>query len=252
MFKRDLNFSKPMMNAAGMLGFAPSFRDSIPWGVFGAFITNPISLHPRLPAVKPELINFPGGLLLHTGLPNPGFKAVLKKHAAQWGRSDIPVMVNLMADRPEETVSMVRALEGLENIAAVELGFAPHLADDIIVLAVEMSMSELPLVINLPASQILRLGPRLMDIGAAALSLATSRGVLTGEEGSFVSGRLYGPSMLPHSLEVVQSAARLGFPIIAAGGIYSLADANSMLKIGAIALQLDTVLWGGVFDQTIS
>jgi hypothetical protein len=48
--KQDLYFSKPVMNAAGMLGFTPSFRDSIPWGDFGVFVTNPISLRPRPPA----------------------------------------------------------------------------------------------------------------------------------------------------------------------------------------------------------
>jgi dihydroorotate dehydrogenase len=245
MFKRDLYFSRPMMNAAGMLGFFPNFRDSLPWSDFGAFVTNPISLRPRLPAAQPELVNYPGGLLLHTGLPNPGFKAALKKHAAQWRRSALPVVVHLMADRPEETVSMVRALEGLENIAAVELGFAPMLSDDIIGLAVEMCVGELPLIINLPAGQTLSLGPRLVDIGVAAVSLAAPRGVLSSADGRWVAGRLYGPSLLPQSLEIVHSVARLGIPVIAAGGIYSLEDSNELLKAGALAFQLDTVLWHG-------
>ena len=146
--KRDLFFSKPMMNAAGMLGFSPSFRDSLPFEDFGVFVTNPISLRPRLPAARPELINYPGGLLLHTGLPNPGFKSVLQKQSGKWARSVLPVVVHLMADRPEETVRMVRSLEGVENIAAIELGFAPKLAEDIIILVVEMCNGELPLVVS--------------------------------------------------------------------------------------------------------
>jgi hypothetical protein len=36
-----------------------------------------------------------------------------------------------MADRPEETQHMVRMLESQENVMAVELGFAPLLANDI-------------------------------------------------------------------------------------------------------------------------
>ena len=70
------------------------------WIRFGAFITNPISLRPRLPTAQPALIEFPGGFLLHTGLPNPGLSAVLKKHGARWNRADLPIIVNLMADRP--------------------------------------------------------------------------------------------------------------------------------------------------------
>jgi hypothetical protein len=48
--KQDLYFSKPLMNATGMLGFAPNFRDSLPWNEFGAFVTNPISF--RLQATR--------------------------------------------------------------------------------------------------------------------------------------------------------------------------------------------------------
>lgn len=231
------------MNAAGMLGFSPNFRDSLPYDDFGVFVTNPISLRQRLPAARPELINFPGGLLLHTGLPNPGFKSVLQKYAGKWVRSVLPVMVHLMADRPEETVRMVRSLEGLENIAAIELGFAPKLAGDIILMVVEMCSGELPLVVSLESGQILSLAPKVIEAGAAAVSMAAPRGALSGEEGGLVTGRLYGPSLFPQALEVVHSAARLGLPVIAAGGLFSSENCKAAMTAGALACQLDTVLW---------
>jgi dihydroorotate dehydrogenase (NAD+) catalytic subunit len=251
MFKRDLYFSKPLMNAAGILGFAPNKRDPVPSADLGAFVTNPLSLHSRLPAAQPALIEYPGGLLLHTGLPNPGLNAVVKRYASQWARSDIPVIVHLMADRPEETVRMVRALEGVENVAAVELGFAPQLAEDIVVMAVEMSIGELPLIVNLPAEQVLVLGPRVMDAGAVAVSISASRGAyplsigerVDGKE--YVIGRLYGPSLFPKSLEIIYSAVKLGLPIVGAGGIHNKENANAMLAAGALAVQLDVVLWRG-------
>jgi dihydroorotate dehydrogenase len=83
MFKRELTFRTPLMNAAGLLGFAPEPRSPIfagregIWDDFGAFVTNPISLRPRFPTTLPELIEYPGGFLMHTGLPNPGFCGVL-------------------------------------------------------------------------------------------------------------------------------------------------------------------------------
>jgi len=120
--KRDLYFSKPLMNAAGSLGFAPDFRSLGDFGsldTFGAFVTNPFSLRPRLPTTQPAMIEYPGGFLLHTGLPNPGLKAGLKRYAAKWIRSELPVIVHLMADRPEETQSMVHMLEEIENVMAV-------------------------------------------------------------------------------------------------------------------------------------
>ena len=178
MFKQDLTFSSPYLNAAGTLGFAPDIRAPVPWESFGAFVTNPISLRPRKPTTNPALIEYPGGFLLHTGLPNPGLPAAIKKYARRWADSRLPIIVNLMADRPDETMRMVQSLEGRENVAAVELGFAPQLADDILLLTVEMCQGELPLIVNLPVEQVLSLGPRAVQEGAAAISLAAPRGML--------------------------------------------------------------------------
>ena len=158
--KRDLYFIKPLMNAAGSLGFAPDPRNGIPLDSFGAFITNPISLRPRLPTSQPAVIEYPGGFLLHTGLPNPGLSSVIKKHSARWERSDLPIIVHLMADRPEETRHMVQMLESVENVMGAKLGFAPLLADDIFLITLEMCLGELPLSYSLPDEQVFSLATR--------------------------------------------------------------------------------------------
>ena len=240
--KRDLYFSKPLMNAAGSLGFVPDTRAGIPLDAFGAFVTTPLSLRSRLPAAKPDVIEYPGGFLLHTGLPNPGLTAGLKKYSAKWSRAEMPIIVHLMADRPEETQRMVRMLESQENIMAVELGFAPLLANDIILLTLEMCLGELPLIFSLPVEQVLTLGPRLIQGGAQAISIATPRGALMTDH--LMTGRLYGPSIFPHTLETVYSAARIGLPIIGAGGVWSKENAGAMLSVGALAVQVDAALWG--------
>ena len=259
--KRDLYFSKPLMNAAGTLGFAPDLR-----GLegFGAFVTNPISLRPRLPTTQPALIEYPGGFLLHTGLPNPGLSNVIKKYASRWERSDLPLIVHLMADRPEETQRMVEKLENIENVMAVELGFAPLLANDILLITLEMCRGELPLIFSLPDEQVLSLGPRLIQEGATAISIAGPHGALTAstalrqaqdvssarrpgpspnERGEVITGRLFGPSILPQALETVIHATKLGLPIIGAGGVWTDEDAQSMLSAGAMAVQTDASLW---------
>lgn len=251
--KRDLYFGKPLMNAAGSLGFAPDFRSFSDFGSlkeFGAFVTSPFSLRPRLPAAKPGVMPYPGGFLLHSGLPNPGLTAGLKKYSAKWSRADLPVIVHLMAGRPEETRHMARLLESQENVMAVELGFAPLLANDILLLTLDMCLGELPLIFSLPVEQVLTLGPRLMEGGAQAISLAAPRGALPLIPGSFptgrrelVTGRLYGPSLFAHSLETVYSAARIGLPIIGAGGVWSKENADAMLSVGALAVQVDAALW---------
>lgn len=241
--KRDLYFSKPIMNAAGSLGFAPDSRNGIPLNSFGAFITNPISLRPRLPTSQPAVIEFPGGFLLHTGLPNPGLSSVIKKHAARWKRADLPIIVNLMADRPEETMNMVRSLENIENVMAVELGFAPLLSDDIILLNLEMCLGEIPLIFSLPFEQVLSLGPKLIQEGAAAISISSPRGALMNGNNQLITGRLYGRSLFPRSLDIVHSAAMLEIPIIGAGGVWTEQDAADMLSAGAMAVETDVSLW---------
>ena len=240
--KRDLYFSKPLMNAAGSLGFAPDSRLGNPLDSLGAFVTNPFSLRPRRPAVPPEVIEYPGGFLLHTGLPNPGFGAGLKRYASRWAKSDVPVIVHLMADRPEETQRMVQMLEMHENVMAAELGFAPLLADDILLLTLEMCLGELPLIFSLPVEQVLSLGPRLIQQGAQAITISTPRGALRTDH--LITGRLYGPSLFPRALETVYSAAKVGLPIIGAGGVWTKENAEAMLATGALAVQIDAALWG--------
>jgi dihydroorotate dehydrogenase (NAD+) catalytic subunit len=241
--KRDLYFRKPLMNAAGSLGFAPDTRAAALLDTFGAFVTHPLSWRPRLPTATPAVLEYPGGFLLHSGLPNPGFHAVVQRVAARWDKSDLPIIVPLMADRPEEAQRMVRSLESHENVMAAELGFAPLLADDIILLTLEMCLGELPLIFSLPIEQVLRLGPRLIEAGAQAISIAAPRGALPGEHSGLVTGRLYGPSLFPRALETVYSAAKLGLPILGAGGVWSRENTEALLAAGALGVQIDAALW---------
>ena len=247
MFKQDLTFSTPYMNAAGTLGFAPDYRALVPWEAFGAFVTNPLSLRARKPTAKPALVEYPGGFLLHTGLPNPGLPAAIKKYARRWADSRLPIIVHLMADRPDETMRMVGSLEGRENIAAVELGFTPLLADDIILLTIEMCLGELPLIVSLPAEQVFSLGPRAIQEGAAAVSLATPRGMLATDNGQLTTGRLSGPALFPQTLLTIRDVARAGMPVIGAGGVGTKENADAMLSVGALAVQVDESLWRGDF-----
>ena len=138
---------------------------------------------------------------------------------------------------------MVELLEDKENIIAVELGFAPLLSDDILLTTLEMCSGELPLIFSIPHEQILTLGPRLIQAGASAISISPPRGRIYDRDSSLVSGRMFGPSLLPRTLEIVHSAGKLGIPIIANGGIWTLAEAKEMISAGALAAQIDAGLW---------
>lgn len=242
--KRDLYFTQPLMNAAGSLGYAPdSVLHAHALDSFGAFITNPISLRPRLPAAQPAVIPFPGGFLLHTGLPNPGFKGVLEKYSTRWNRASLPIIPHLMADAPEETQRMVLALENIEPVMAIQFGFAPMQTEARILAILDACLGELPLIFTLPPEQALTLGPKLIRRGASAISLSISRGALYNAQGSLLHGRMYGRSLFPRSLEMAHSAAKIGLPLIASGGVWSPQDVVELLSAGALAVETDARLW---------
>jgi dihydroorotate dehydrogenase (NAD+) catalytic subunit len=253
--KRDLFFRSPIMNAAGMLGFAPDLRAEALWSELGAFVTNPLSWRSRKPTSLPMVLEYSGGFLLHTGLPNPGLSTALKRYTHKWADSSPPIIVNIMADHPEATARMVELLERVENIMAAELGFAPLLADDIILTSLEMAMGELPLIVSLPAEQAIILGPRIIETGAVAVSLSAPRGSLSiqpdpssaGSE-ELIAGRLYGPGLFPQSLETVHRLAGMGVPVIGGGGVYTQEQVEIMKQAGAMAVQLDAILWRGGFQ----
>ncbi len=240
--RQDLDLASPWMNAAGTLGFTPPER--WPWPVApGAWVTNPISLGPRAPADSRAALSFPGGALIHTGLPNPGLNAVLRRHAEHWARSPLPAWAHIFGHTPDEIHTMVLRLEEVEGVAAIELGIGDDCTGAEALAQADAALGELPLAISLPLT---RAGEpwlsELGKLGVSALTLTGPRGLLPGPDGRPVSGRLYGPALLPQMLAAVQSL-HLRLPVIAGAGVYRAEDGEALLKAGAWGIQIDTVLW---------
>jgi dihydroorotate dehydrogenase (NAD+) catalytic subunit len=232
-----LDLSSPWLNAPGTLGFAPSRTWNWPKPQ-GAFLTNPLSLHSRTPAHNRAARPYPGGALLHSGLPNPGLRRVLRQHAAAWKRSSLPVWPHLFG-LPEEIHQMARLLEEAEGVAALEISI-PIEADAGLALALlQAARGELPLVACLPL-QLVRL-PWLAGLaaaGASALHLEAPRGQVEG-----ISGRLVGAGLLPLVMDALQVAMESNLPVIAGSGVFTVEDGDGLLKAGALAVAVDTALW---------
>jgi dihydroorotate dehydrogenase (NAD+) catalytic subunit len=247
--KFDLALPSPLMNAAGMLGFAPDPHGAVAVNGFGAFVTNPISLGARTPANGQRLADFAGGFLLHTGYPNPGFYPVLREQARRWAHSEIGVIVHLLVRGPQDTAEMVQRLEGLAGVIGIELG----LDTDVDAAAVRAIVGaavrvELPVIARLPLERASALGCEALEAGAAAISLAPPRGLLPDASGSLVRGRLYGPALFPQALSVTQALAAQDALVIGGGGVYSADDVRAMLAVGAMGVQVDAALWCSDFS----
>ncbi|MBW8010670.1 MAG: hypothetical protein FVQ83_05420 [Chloroflexi bacterium] len=249
MSKSHLEISPPLLNAAGSLGFYADKRGPIDLSSLGAFITNPISKTARKPPLGTRLIEFPGVALLHTGHPNLGFRTVMKRYAARWERAAIPIIVHLLASDPRELGRMISRIEELENISAVEIGFRQDIAPQAAIELTEAALGELPVIVRLPFTRTLELANLVDKTGAAAISLGPPRGALPNKEGNIVHGRMYGPAIFPQALVVVRELAAQGLPVIGVGGIYTPDQAEMMLAAGAIAVQLDAVLWRGDWES---
>jgi dihydroorotate dehydrogenase (NAD+) catalytic subunit len=240
MFKNDFYLDKPLLNAAGTLGFSPDPKGSINLLQFGAFVTNPISNAPRTPAKGIRFSSYPGGFMLHSGLPNPGLGATIRGHGKRWARSPVPVIVHLLALEPNFLARMIERLETNEGVMGVEIGLPPDIDPDTAFDFARAALGELPAILRLPLEQAEELAPVVIEGGASAVSLGAPRGKLEG-----ISGRMYGPAVFPLALRAVEKLAGLGIPVIGAGGVYQARDVNAMLDAGARAVQVDTVLWRG-------
>lgn len=238
-----LELRSPWLNAAGSLGFAPDVRGPVAIGEFGAFVTNPISVRPRRASRPPRLLHYPGGVLLHTGHPNPGISSVIKHHAAAWARAQLPIIIHLQAAKPEELRKAILRVEGLENVIAIELGLEAGISASEVTEILRATQGELPLIVQVPVASGLEFAEIAMQAEAAAISLAAPRGALPDPDGKLVSGRLYGPAVFPLALEAVHTWAKAGIPVIAAGGIQRRSEGEAMLAAGAMAVQVDVGLW---------
>lgn len=242
--KQDLVLEKSFVNTAGMLGFAPDPRKMPFLDKLGAFITNPISRSPRQPAGNRACLDFPGGFLLHTGLPNPGISRAIRQNQRRWGSAPLPIIVHLLAEQPESLAEMVRKLEDLENVLAMELGLPPDCTPELLGKFLAASAGELPAAVCLGPEQVPLLLPALMERPPAAIHLTALRGALPGLDGALIHGRLYGPAISPMMLSTAKSLVDAGLRVIADGGIFEPEQVTAFLNCGVMAVGLGVALWG--------
>jgi dihydroorotate dehydrogenase len=238
----DLPLHPPLMNAAGTLGFAPNPRQLDLTGL-GAFVTNPISRAARTPAGGTRFIPYPGGALIHTGHPNPGFGAVLKKHADHWARAGLPIIVHLLADSPAEIYGMVRQLEELEGVSGVELGLPPAAQIPLVRDVIAAAAGELPLAVKAGLDDAPRLAGEIRQAGASAITLGAPRGSLPDGMGKIVGGRLLGGAVFALGLDTLRGLLPLGMPVYFGAGVQNKNQRALVLELGAAGIQLDTSLW---------
>lgn len=247
--KYSLIVSTPVMPAAGTLGFADSYKALIDYANLGALVTNPVTVEAWRPAAGTRMIPLDAGILVHTGLPNPGLRRVITQHRQTWARLPIPVILHLVATTPRQVERATQLLDEVDEVAAVELGLNDDLSQrEALALVRAAARMEKPLLARLPFYECRQLALPVAEAGVDALvvSAAPRGSARDNSTGRLVSGRIYGPLVKPMILRMVGRLRRElppDLPIIGSGGIHSPQDARDYIEAGAVAVQVDAATW---------
>jgi len=282
--KTGLVLANPTMPAAGCFGFGMEYARLVEVEALGAIVVGPVTARPRRGAEPPRTLPLLpsqgglGGVLLHTGLANPGIAAVVRRYSRAWTRSPVPVIVHVAGTSPGEAASCCRRLVSIEAVASIELGLpdTASLDDAVAIIRAARTAASQPLIVRLPLAWADTLCEAAVEAGADALTVAAPpRGTVrlsprpeARPEGSpkstwhetgfcerlpknlvsaptrFVTGRLYGPFVHPLALRALRRVAELvPAPLIGCGGINSVEDGLAFLHAGATAVQVSGALW---------
>lgn len=235
------------INAAGTAGFAPTTNLINKFPDLGLFTTNPISYFPRTPAKERCVISSDRNFLLHNGFPCPGFKSIVKKYQKVWETSVLPICVSLLFDHPKNLEKIVRSVENFDNITVIEI-LINHASSRVeIKEGIKSAVGELPIIISIPFEMIYsELLEELVLCDVMAISLQPPRGSLM-QNKKIISGRLYGPSILPQTLSAISYLFPLGKPIIAGVGAYTSEDIQNIYEVGANNFQPNELIWREYF-----
>lgn len=258
--KIGLTLRSPLILAAGMIGYGDARPRALDLSACGAWITAPIGQRPPVSlsednADAPRRAEVPGGVVLAPATHSPSVSRVLRRYAPTWPRLGLPVIAHLAATArpaPEEAdqlAAIAQRLASAPGVAALEL--APPVDAGIdaasALIAQIRHASDLPLLVALPlvptidqwAVACAEAGADALVVGQPPLAAAPTR------QGPLLRGRLYGPAVAPLAWEALERVAALGLdlPLVGAGGVHQIDDILTYLRLGATAVQIDTVVW---------
>ena len=259
-----LDLEHPIINGSGTFdaiaarrAFGDELYERFP---FSAFVSKTITPASRAGNPPPRLWEEGGGMINSIGLPNKGLDGFLEHDLPRLVELPVPLIVSVMGTSAEEFTTLVEAVAGRDEVAALELNVScPNVHSGLIVgeqpsetLALMRAVRPLtgkPLIVKLTPnvadpSAIARAAEEgeadavsLINTVKATAFDPTGAGPWLGAG----AGGLSGPAVRVIALkQVVDVAAAVAIPVIGMGGVESGSDAGDLLRAGADLVAVGT------------
>ncbi len=262
---RGLSLRNPIMTASGTFGYGYEYARLIDIQQLGAIVTKATTLRPREGNRQPRLYETASGLMNSIGLQNDGVEALVRDKAPRWQGWQAPVIVNVAGETVDEYSQVAAALDGVANIAALEVNIScPNVEGGYIAFGSDpdsaaavtravLAATSLPVMVKLSpnAPDVVAVAQAVEQAGAHCLSLINT---LVGMAidikrrrpvfARVVAG-LSGPAVKPVALRMVYEVSRaVSVPVVGVGGISTAEDVLEFLMAGATAVQVGTANFG--------
>lgn len=256
---KSLKMKNPVMPASGAYDYFEDNANVFPMNTLGAIMLKSINRRERFGNPPPRIAEITAGMMNSVGIPSVGIDKFLSENQPKkYAVLDVPVIISISGNSPEDYVEICQKLEGNPYLAAIEMnlscpnvGTGLQLASDEVLLGRTVQacrhMSSFPLIIKLSpnVTHINKLAQIAEECGADALTIANTymglkidikkRKPWLGNTTGGVSGPAIKPLTLYH---VFQAYRAVTIPIIGCGGIMGWEDAVEYFMAGASAVQV--------------
>jgi dihydroorotate dehydrogenase (NAD+) catalytic subunit len=256
----SLVMRNPVTTGSGTFGFGSEVADLVDLSQLGAVCVKATTTQKRVGNPPTRMVETPSGMLNAIGLQNGGIENYLAEKAPFLRQYDVPIIVNVPGENPEDFAHVVRRLTETGTADAIELNIScpnvshgldyatdPRLTAEVV--STCRKATHLPLLAKLSpnVTDIRPIAKAAEEAGADGLSLInTVIGTsIDARKRTFrlanMTGGLSGPAIKPIALlHVYRAAQTVSIPIVGMGGIMNATDAIEFLLAGASAVAVGT------------
>lgn len=256
-----MSMKNPILPASGCYGFGQEYSRFYDLDLLGAITVKAVTAEKRLGNQVPRIAETESGMLNAIGLQNPGVDHVIEHELEALRSNNIPILVNIAGNAPEDYVETSRKIAASGKASALELniscpnvktggiqfGSDPDIAYDL-TKAVK-AVSDIPLYVKLSpnVTDIVAMAKAVEAGGADGLSMINT---LVGMQIDITTGQLVlangrgglsGPAIKPVAIRMIYDVAQeVDIPIIGMGGVQTVDDVIEFMMAGASAVAVGT------------